>query len=159
MMFLPFIETFEQNKERDIQPQLNLIGVKYMGMDNIEVFDRLVTAPLARANRTSAHDCLLVRMFVSYKTTVFTDILRSKGAIRGAMIYRPLSLPGLSSQLIELSTRQPDYIILVDLSAKEQVLYDYMSCLPLFGFVIVLRQRQCEVQPKSKALALTRFDS
>ena len=150
MTFLPFIETFEQNKERDIQPQLNLIGVKYMGMDNIEVFDRLVTAPLARANRTSAHNCLLVRMFVSYKTTVFTDILRSKGAIRGAMIYRPLSLPGLSSQLIELSTRQPDYTILVDLSAKEQVLYDYMSCLPLFGFVIMLRQRQCEVQPKSK---------
>ena len=158
MTFLPFIETFEQNKERDIQPQLNLIGVKYMGMDNIEVFDRLVTAPLARANRTSAHDCLLVRMFVSYKTAVFTDILRSKGAIRGAMIYRPLSLPGLSSQLIELSTKQPDYTILVDLSAKEQVLYDYMSCLPLFGFVIMLRQRQCEVQPKSKALSLTRFD-
>lgn len=119
-------------------------------MDNVEVFDRLVTAPLARANRISAHDCLLVRTSVSYKTTIFIDIPRAKGAIRGVVIYRPISLPGLSTPLIELSTRQPDYIILVDLTAKEQVLYDYMSCLPLFGFVIMLRQRQCEVQPKSK---------
>jgi len=121
-----------------------------MGMDNVEVFDRLVTAPLARANRTSAHDCLLVRTFVSYKTTVFIDILRSKGATRGVMTYRPLSLPGLSSPLIELSTRQPDYITLVDLTAEEQLLYDYMTSLPLFGFVIMLRQRQCEVQLKLK---------
>lgn len=125
-----------QNKERDIQPQLNLIGVKYMGMDNVEVFDRLVTAPLARANRISAHDCLL-------------------GAIRGVVIYRPISLPGLSSPLIELSTRQPDYIILVDLTAKEQVLYDYMSCLPLFGFVIMLRQRQSCLDPRLLLKPLT----